>query len=137
MTNSQHQYLLDTNILSALIKQPQGKLADKIATLADGSFCTSVIVACELRYGAAKKKSAHLSHKIEALLANVPVLPLTGEVENHYAVLRVALEKRGQPISAHDMLISAHALALGTILVTANHREFVRVPGLIIENWLE
>jgi tRNA(fMet)-specific endonuclease VapC len=133
---SNFKYLFDTNILSSLIKQPAGLLAQKIKELEDTSFCTSIIVACELRYGALKKGSKKLTSKIESLLANIIVLPLSDDVDRHYAVIRTALEKKGKPIRANDMLISAHALALDVILVTANENEFSRVPGLTVENWL-
>ncbi len=130
------QYLFDTNILSTLIKQPSGLLAKKITKLDETSFCTSIIAACELRYGAQKKGSRELISKVELLLANIIIMPLGNDVDQRYAVLRAALEKRGEPISAHDMLIAAHALALNLTLVTANEREFNRVPGLVVENWL-
>lgn len=130
------KYLFDTNILSTLIKQPSGTLAQKIKQLDNNTFCTSIIVACELRYGALKKGSNELITKIELLLANIIVLPLDGDIDRHYGAIRVALEKQGTPIGANDMLISAHSLALNIILITANESEFRRVPGLKVENWL-
>ena len=133
---TEFKYLFDTNILSNLIKQPSGLLAQKIKDLDENSFCTSIIVACELRYGALKKGSKELSTKIELLLANIIVLPLDGEVDRHYGLIRAALEKQGTPIGANDLLIAAHSLALNTLLITANENEFRRVPGLKVENWL-
>jgi tRNA(fMet)-specific endonuclease VapC len=131
------KYLLDTNILSALIKQPQSALAQKVAHL-EHEICTSVIVACELRYGVEKKGSPLLAIKVESLLNEIPVLPLEYEtVSQHYATLRVFLEKQGLVIGANDMLIAAHTLALDATLITANIREFKRVPQLRVENWLE
>src|SRR6185437_9063906 len=129
-------YLLDTNILSELIKQPSGLLAQRITQLDNDSFCTSIIVACELRYGAFKKNSPHLLEKVELLLANMVIAPLGDDVDHCYAELRVSLEKQGHPIGANDMLIAAHALALNATLITANEREFLRVPTLSVENWL-
>ncbi len=130
-------YLFDTNILSELIKHPAGLLAQKITKLDQTSFCTSIIVACELRYGALKKNSANLTTKVELLLANIIIAPLTDEIDRHYAELRTFLEKQGQTIGANDMLIAAHALTLHAILITANEREFLRIPGLSVENWLK
>lgn len=130
------KYLFDTNILSSLIKQPHSPLAHKIIELDADSFCTSIIVACELRYGAKKKGSKELIKKVDLLLDNIFIAPLGPGVDYHYAALRTALEKKGQPISAHDMLIAAHALALDAVLVTANMREFNRAAGLTVENWL-
>jgi tRNA(fMet)-specific endonuclease VapC len=129
-------YLLDTNILSAVIKQPDGRVVQRMATLDRGEFCTSIIVACELRYGIHKKDSPSLTAKVEQLLSSMMVLPLDGAVDVHYAEVRVALEKIGQPIGHNDLLIAAHARALGLTLVTDNLGEFSRVPGLAVENWL-
>jgi tRNA(fMet)-specific endonuclease VapC len=131
------QFLLDTNILSDLIKHPHGVLAQRIASLKRGDFCTSLVVACELRYGVKKKGSVKLAAKVEALLNEVDVLGLDDEaITKHYASLRVFLEKQGQVIGSNDMLIAAHALRLDVTLITANEKEFKRVPNLRVENWL-
>ncbi len=71
-----YRYLLDTNILSSLLKQPAGVVASRINAVGENAICTSVVVACELRYGAAKKGSQILSSKIEQLLSAIEVLPL-------------------------------------------------------------
>ena len=130
------RYLFDTNLLSAVVKHPTGPAARRLAALHRDVCCTSLIVACELRYGVLKKDSSRLAEKVENLLARVAVLPLAAPVESHYAEIRVALEKAGQPIGHNDLLIAAHARALDLILVTDNVREFSRVPGLVVENWL-
>ena len=131
-----HRYLLDTNILSSLLKQPSGAVASRICSVGEDAICTSIIVACELRYGAAKKDSPTLSGKVEQLLSIVEVLPLDEDADGKYAQLRAALEKAGTPIGANDYLIAAHALSLELTLVTDNIGEFSRVPGLTMENWL-
>jgi tRNA(fMet)-specific endonuclease VapC len=132
-----HRYLLDTNILAAVIKRPHSVLAQKIAQMPHDTFCTSVIVACELRYGVEKKGSVSLAAKVELLLNEIDILPLEYEaVSQYYAALRVFLERQGQVIGANDMLIAAHALSLEAILVTDNVREFARIPDLRFENWL-
>jgi tRNA(fMet)-specific endonuclease VapC len=131
-----HRYLLDTNILSSLLKQPSGAVASRICSVGEDAICTSIIVACELRYGAAKKDSPTLSGKVEQLLSTVEVLPLDEDADGKYAQLRAALEKAGTPIWANDYLIAAHALSLELTLVTDNIGEFSRVPGLTMENWL-
>lgn len=131
------RYLLDTNALSEVVKQPAGAVARRIAAAGENSICTSIVVACELRYGAMRKGAPVLNEKIEQLLSGVEILPLDEGVDRRYADLRMQLEQAGQPISAHDMLIAAHALTLGLTMVTANVREFRRVPGLAVENWLE
>jgi tRNA(fMet)-specific endonuclease VapC len=130
-------YLLDTNILSHLVRQPQGPVADHIADVGEANVLTSVIVACELRYGAAKRGSRKLTRQVEAVLSAMTIKPLESDIERVYASIRVALERRGTPIGAHDMLIAAHARAIDAVCVTDNVAEFRRVPALKIENWLK
>jgi tRNA(fMet)-specific endonuclease VapC len=129
-------YLLDTSILSHLIRQPQGVVALRIAEVGEANVLTSVVVACELRYGAAKRGSRKLTRQVEAVLGAITIRPLESDVERIYASIRVALEKKGTPIGAHDMLIAAHARAIDAVCVTDNVAEFNRVPGLKVENWL-
>ncbi len=129
-------YLLDTNMLSHLIRQPQGPVAAHIADVGEANVLTSVIVACELRYGAAKRSSKRLTRQVEAVLTALTIRPLESDVERVYASIRATLEKRGTPIGAHDLLIAAHARALGAVCVTDNVAEFTRVPALKVENWL-
>ena len=132
------RYLLDTNILSDLVKQPAGAAARKIASLEDEkTCCTSLVVACELGYGAHKKGSAALSQKVNQLLATIAVLPLNDDMAVYYAEIRVELERMGQPIGSNELLIAAHARSQGLTVVTANVKEFMRVPELTVENWLE
>ena len=131
------RYLLDTNIVSDLIRNPQGRIAVQIAKIGEDKVCTSIIVASELRYGAAKKGSARLSAQVEAVLDVLPILNLEPDAARHYASLRAQLESAGTIIGGNDMLIAAHALTLGAILVTANEREFSRVSALQVENWLQ
>ena len=129
-------FLLDTNILSDLIRHPQGVIAVRIAEVGEKSIATSIIVAGELRFGAARRGSERLTTQLELVLRLLPVLPLGDDADIHYGRLRANLEARGQPIGANDMLIAAHALSLEATLVTDNVREFERVDGLAIENWL-
>lgn len=129
------QYLLDTNILSDLVRNPQGVVADRIRTVGEEAVCTSIVVAAELRFGAAKSASARLQRQVEAVLAALDIQPLDAPVDRHYAEIRAALEQRGEPIGPNDLLIAAHARALQLTVVTANEREFRRVPQLPVENW--
>jgi tRNA(fMet)-specific endonuclease VapC len=131
-----YAYLLDTNILSDLVRHPQGLISQRIATVGEDRICTSIIVACELRFGAAKSGSARLTNQLERILDVLPVLPLDLPTAPHYATIRAHLEQAGTPIGPNDLLIAAHALALGLTLITANTREFDRVPGLKVDNWL-
>ena len=130
------RYLLDTNIVSDLVRNPQGKAAQRIRKVGEAGVCTSIIVAAELRYGAAKEGSARLMEQLEAVLSALEVLPFEPPADAIYASLRTGLEKVGTPIGAHDMLIAAHALALGSMIVTDNEKEFARVRDLARENWL-
>jgi tRNA(fMet)-specific endonuclease VapC len=129
------RFLLDTNILSDLVRNPQGRVADHIAEVGETAICTSIIVAAELRFGAAKRASAHLTRQVERILAVIDVLPFETPADAAYAQLRAQLETAGSPIGGNDTLIAAHALATGCTVVTDNEREFERVIGLRVENW--
>ena len=131
------RYLLDTNILSELIRRPQGVVARKIASVGEPAICTSLIVACELRFGARKKASPGLSERVDTVLSAVEVLPLHAPIDRIYADIRQRLAATGTLIGPNDMLIAAHALALEATLVTANVGEFSCVSGLPLENWLQ
>ena len=133
------RYLLDTNILSDLIKNPQGSVAQKIASLPAedrDTLATSIIVAAELRYDATKKGSPQLTDRVESLLEALDVLPLESEADRLYGTIRVAREQQGTVIGGNDLLIGAHALSVDATLITDNIREFGRIVGLRIENWL-
>jgi len=130
------RFLLDTNIVSDLVRHPQGKVFQHIRKVGEARVSTSIIVAAELRYGAAKKGSTRLSTQLEAVLSALDVLPFESPADVLYASLRAGLEAAGTPIGANDLLIAAHALALGCTIVTDNEKEFARVRGLARENWL-
>jgi tRNA(fMet)-specific endonuclease VapC len=130
-------WMLDTNIVSALIKNPAGPVRDRLAAVPPETVCTSIVVACELRFGALKRGSVPLQNRVDALLSNLTVLALDGEADRHYAEIRLLLEKAGTPIGSHDLFIAAHARSAGLTLVTHNLREFKRVPGLAVESWLD
>jgi tRNA(fMet)-specific endonuclease VapC len=130
------RYLLDTNIVSDLVRNPQGEVATHVRKVGEKNICTSIIVAAELRYGAHKKGSPRLSSQLDAVLGVLEVLPFEAPAHASYGLLRTRLEKRGTPIGANDLLIAAQALALGYVIVTDNEREFSRVKGLRVQNWL-
>lgn len=90
-----YQYLLDTNILSDLVRHPQGRVFQRIAAVGEDSVCTSIIMACELRFGAAKSGSPRLIQQLERILEALPVLPLESPVDEHYAAIRTHLEQAG------------------------------------------
>ncbi|HWM66611.1 MAG TPA: type II toxin-antitoxin system VapC family toxin [Steroidobacteraceae bacterium] len=136
MNETLRRYLLDTHILADLIKNPSGRVQQRIVEVGEENICTSIIVACELRFGARKKNAPMLTARIERLLQTVEVLPLDGDVDRTYAEVRAMLEGIGRPSGANDMLIGAHALNEDCILVTNNESEFARITGLTVENWL-
>ncbi len=130
------RYLLDTNIVSDLIRNPQGIVWQKIRRVGEQRVCTSIIVASELRYGAAKRQSPRLTAQLEMVLGALEVLPFELPADATYGTLRARLERVGRPIGGNDLLIAAHALALGYTIVSDNEREFARIPSLPHENWL-
>ncbi len=131
------EYALDANILSDLVRNPQGAVAAQIKQVGENTVCTSIVVAAELRYGALKSNSAQLSERIELILSALEILPLEQPADHQYAVLRHHLTVQGTPIGPNDLLIAAHALANELTVVTANVGEFSRVPGLKVVNWLQ
>ena len=130
------RYLLDTNILSNLIREPHGIIARRIAQVGELDVCTSIIVAAELRYGVAKKQSKRLSASLDAILEALEVLPLETPFDEMYGAIRAKLERKGEFVGPSDLIVAAQALSLGLILVTDNVREFSRVEDLTIQNWL-
>src|SRR5262245_3486126 len=130
------RYLLDTNTVSDLIRNPHGRAAQRLRAVGEQQVFTSIIVAAESRFGAAKRGSRTLMEKVEAFLSKAKVLPLEVPFDRVYAEVRTELEAVGKPIGANDLLIASHALVLGFTLVTDNLREFARIDGLRVENWL-
>lgn len=130
------RYMLDTNVISDLIRNPQGRCAKRIAKAGEDRICTSIIVAAKLRYGCAKRGSQRLTKAVDDLLAEIDVLPFEAPADAEYGSIRAALEMAGKPIGGNDLLIAAHACAVGATVVSANAGEFKRVRGLKVENWL-
>lgn len=128
--------MLDTNIISDLLRNPGGSAAKRIADVGPDAICVSIITAAELRYGCARKGSAKLSAHVEAILDSVQVLAFDVPSDAEYGGIRADLEAAGKPIGPNDLLIAAHACAAGATLVTDNTGEFSRVRGLRVENWI-
>ena len=126
---------LDTNICSYVLRRHPTSMLERFAGLDRGQLWLSAIVAAELRFGAAKLASIRFSAAVEAWLAGFDVRPWPLEATRHYANIRAALERAGQPIGNMDLLIAAHAMAEDSVVVTNNAREFLRVPGLAVEEW--
>lgn len=130
------RYLLDTNLVSDLVRNPQGRVTQHIRHVGEAQVCTSIIVAAELRYGATNGGSPRLTAQVEAVLGALDVLPFEAPADTHYGLLRAGLDRAGRLIGGNDMLIAAQAMTLRHILVTDNEREFARIDGLACENWL-
>jgi tRNA(fMet)-specific endonuclease VapC len=130
------RYLLDTNIVSDLVRNPQGIVAARIRRVGEANVATSVIVAAELRFGAGKNGSRRLTDQVTAVLDALEVIPFEPPADITYARIRAALEKAGRPIGANDLLIAAQAVTLSATLVTDNEHEFQRVRALTTINWL-
>ncbi|HLH87611.1 MAG TPA: type II toxin-antitoxin system VapC family toxin [Xanthobacteraceae bacterium] len=130
------RYMLDTNAISDLIRNPRGKVAKRVAKVGEDKVCTSIIVAAELRYGCSRSGSKRLLKALEDVLGEITVLPFDVPADAAYGAIRSDLEAAGTPIGSNDLLIAAHASAVGSTIVTANADEFSRVRGLKVENWL-
>ncbi|MEY3518692.1 MAG: hypothetical protein RLZ89_1552 [Pseudomonadota bacterium] len=132
-------YLLDTNIISHMMREPQGLAAQRISTMAsieaDVRLVTSVVVESELLFGLQKRSNPQWRQRLEATMSCLEILPLGSEVSACYALLRYSLEQQGQSIGPNDLLIAAHAMSLQATLVSAD-LAFARVPQLSLENWL-
>ena len=130
------RYLLDTDICIYIAKQKPRSVLARLQQLRSGDVGMSIVTHLELVYGAWKsqRREANLL-RIQELERVIPVLPLDSSAGQHYGRIRAELERKGSPIGAYDLLIAAHALALGLALVTNNTREYCRVPQLIVENW--
>lgn len=131
------QVMLDTNMVSDLIRNPRGRVAGQLESIGTQAACVSIVTAGELRYGARKRGSTRLSRDVEGALQRIVIIGFEQPADAVYADVRHHLMSTGEPIGPLDFLIAAHALALDLTLVTANIREFSRVPNLRVENWLD
>ena len=126
---------LDTNICSYILRRHPASMIERFAGLDRTQLWLSAVVAAELRFGAVKLASPRFSAAVEAWLAGFDLRAWPVEATHHYAQMRAALERAGQPVGAMDMMIAAHAMAEDSVVVTNNAREFHRVPGLAVEEW--
>ncbi len=128
---------VDTNILSDLVRNPQGLVAARITKAGEDTICTSITVASELRYGAIKSNSTKLAERVDLILSALEILPLEIPADHQYAAVRHHLTRQGTSFGPNDLLIATHALANDLTVITANIGEFSRVPELKVENWLQ
>lgn len=122
--------MLDTNIVSALLREPHDSpVRGRLVAFGLDRVCISIVTSAEIQYGFAKRPSQRLEHNLELLLGSIVTLPFEPPADVFYGEARAALERAGTPIGGNDLLIAAHALSHDLILVTANIREFSRVPA--------
>lgn len=132
------RYLLDTNIVIYLAKGRPGSVRERLARHASQDIAISVITLGELRFGAEKSQSREQALAvIDTLGQRMQVLEMPDSAAAHYGQIRAELQRKGQVIGNNDVWLAAHARAEGLILVTNNEREFVRVPELVVENWVD
>lgn len=131
------RYLLDTNICIYIAKRKPAEVYQRFSLLNVGELGMSFVTFGELRYGAEKSQHREIAlQKLAQLEQFIPVIMPTAETAKQYGIIRCFLEKQGQPIGNNDLWIAAHALSLNTTLVTNNTKEFIRVPNLLVENWV-
>jgi len=129
-----NRYMLDTNIVSHLIKEHPA-VAQRVVAVPMASLCISAITEGELLFGLAKRPDAKRLHLVvRELLRCVDVLPWDSSITEHYGIVRANMERQGKNLAPLDLLIATHALSVGAILVT-NDRAFTQVPDLVIEDW--
>ncbi|VAW88501.1 VapC toxin protein [hydrothermal vent metagenome] len=130
------KYMLDTNIIIYTIKNRPAQVREAFKQH-EGQMCISAITKGELIYGAEKSSQPERNlTDIERLIARLEVAPFEDHASEHFGQLRAELYRIGKPIGPYDMMIAGHARAMGLILVTNNMKEFERVPGLRVENWV-
>jgi len=131
------RFLLDTNICIYIQRQRPGNVLARFKKLAPGDAAISVITWGELLYGAEKSKQRKKALELLAEFKTfVPVLPIPETAGNTYGIIRASLESQAQPIGNNDLWIAAHAKAAGLTIVTNNEREFRRIAGLKVQNWV-
>ena len=129
--------MLDTDTCAFILRRSSPALLQRMQAVPLQRQVMSVVTLAELQYGvqASAKKGANQA-AVDHLVRHVAVLDLTREVAVHYAAIRADLRKKGQLIGANDLLIAAHARSLGATVVTHNLKDFGRVAGLDVEDWM-
>lgn len=130
-------YMLDTDTASYSIRRRSPAIDERLISIPAERICISAITHAELRFGLTKLPPSHLlQHRTHVFLAAIPTLPWGSEAAEHFATIRFQLQRIGTPIGVLDMMIAAHAIAAGAILVTNNVRHFERIgPPLVLQNW--
>jgi tRNA(fMet)-specific endonuclease VapC len=130
-------WLLDTNICSYILKQRPPSVLQRFSEVGAEHLATSSVVLAELLFGCARHPDgARIRREVEDFVSRLPVVPWDAAAASAYGDLRAHLERQGTPVGGMDLMIGAHALALGATLVTNNVRHFARMPGVQVENWV-
>jgi tRNA(fMet)-specific endonuclease VapC len=129
------RYLLDTNIVSDVMRNPDGRAEQMLRNKADEEIGISLVVKGEILFGLVRNANARGKKRFDALLEAIEVWPMPEAVAEVYGRVRAEMEKSGNQMGANDMWIAAHSLSLDAVLVT-DDRHFDAVPGLRLENWL-
>lgn len=132
------RYFLDTDICSYIIKNRPPKARRRMNAVPLGQQAISIVTYAELLFGVKRSSSTKVNRgTVDAFVRHLSILDWNADAAEHYADLRTHLEAAGTPIGAMDLMIAAHARSLGAVVVTNNECHFRRVPGLVVENWLD
>lgn len=132
------RYMLDTDICAFILRKSSQELLQRMQTVPIAQQCMSVVTLAELLFGvqASNRKKAN-REAVDLLVRHVEVLEWSKDAADHYADIRMVLKKKGQQLGANDLMIAAHARSLGAVIVTNNVKDFGRVKGLHLENWMQ
>jgi tRNA(fMet)-specific endonuclease VapC len=130
--------LLDTNICIYIIKKRPVDVFEKFRTLPLGSVGISTITLAEMEYGVVKSSQPEKNNEVLIrFITPLEIIPFNHNAALHYGAIRLSLEKQGTPIGAMDILIASQAMSMNTTLITNNEKEFIRIKGLKVENWVK
>jgi tRNA(fMet)-specific endonuclease VapC len=127
--------MLDTDSISFALRG-EGRVGNRILEHRPSELCVSAITVAELRYGVERRKSSRLHALVDTFLSNIAIMPFDESAARHFGTLAADLALRGTPFGQYDVLIGAHAIAVSAVLVTNDPKRFVRVEGLVVENWV-
>lgn len=131
------RYMLDTNICIYAIKNKPKEVIERLKEHEPSEICISSVTYAELIHGVEKSKAVNKNRiALTLLLADIEILPFDANAAESYGEIRAELERKGNPIGPLDMMIAGHAKSLGYTIVTNNTKEFERINGLRLENWV-
>ena len=132
------KYMLDTNICIEIIRKKPMKIFERLKKIDPSDICVSPVTYSELVYGVEKSQEVERNRlALSLLFSHIYIADYDVSAANDYGMIRAELEKKGTPIGPLDSMIAAHARSLGCVIVTNNEKEFSRVSGLKVENWVK